>query len=79
MALLLLIYSDQTHPFELNINKNKKNSTGKAFATSAEQQLKGFLFLCPFFSTSYESEQCLHYQIIREIVVNEIRYNPNER
>ena len=36
MTLLLLINSDQTHPFELNINENKKNSTGKAFVTSAE-------------------------------------------
>ena len=41
MTLLLLINSDQTYPFELNINENKKNSTGKAFVTSAEQQLKG--------------------------------------
>ena len=78
MTLLLLINSDQTSPFELNINENKKSSTGKAFVTSAEQQLKGFLFLCPLFSPSYEKEQCLRYQIIREIVVSEFRYNLNE-
>ena len=78
MTLLLLINSDQTYLFELNINEYKKNSTGKAFATSAEQQLKGFLFLCRLFSPSYEKEQCFRYQIIREIVVNEIRYNLNQ-
>ena len=78
MTLLLLINSDQTHSFELSINENKKNSTGKAFVTSAEQQLKGFLFPCQLLSPSYEKEQCLRYQIIREIALNEFRYNPNE-
>ena len=42
MTLFLVNNPDQTHPFELNINESKKNSTGKVFVTSAEQQLKGF-------------------------------------
>ena len=81
MTLFLVINPDQTHPFERNINESKKNSTGKVFVTSAEQQLKGFLSRkeFPLFSTSYEKEQCFHYQIIREIVVNGMKHNPNER
>ena len=72
MTLFLVINPDQAHPFELNINESKKNSTGKVFVTSAEQQLKGFLSRkeFPLFSPSYEKEQCFHCQIIREIVVN---------
>ena len=81
MTWFLVINPDQTHPFELNINASKKNSTGKVFVTSAEQQLKGFLSrkAFPMFSPSYEKEQCFHYQIIREIVVNGMKRNPNER
>ena len=81
MTLFLVINPDQTHPFELNINESRKNSTDKVFVTSAEQQLKGFLSRkeFPLFSPSYEKEQCFHYQIIREIVVNGIKHNPNER
>ena len=80
-TLLLVISPDQTHPFELNINESKKNSTVKVFVTSAEQQLKGFLSRkkFPLFSPSYEKEQCFHYQIIQEIVVNGMKHNPNER
>ena len=81
MTLFLVINPDQTHPFELNINESRKNSTDKVFVTSAEQQLKGFLSRkeFPLFSPSYEKEQCFHYQIIREIVVNGMKHNPNER
>ena len=82
MTLFLVINPDQTHPFELNINKSKKNITGKVvFVTSAEQQLKGLLSRkeYPLFSPSYEKEQCFHYQIIREIVVIGMKHNPNER
>ena len=81
MTLFLVINPDQTQPFELNINESKKNSTGKMFVTSAEQQLKGFLSRkeFPLFSPSYEKEQCFHYQIIGEIVVNGMKHNPNER
>ena len=51
-----------------------------AFVTSAEQQFEGFLSRkeFPLFSPSYEKKQCLHYKIIREIVVNEMTHNPNE-
>ena len=38
MTLFLVINPDQTHPFELNINESRKNSTDKVFITSAEQQ-----------------------------------------
>ena len=81
MTLFLVINPDQTHPFECNINKCKKNITGKVFVTSAEQQLKGFLLRkeFPLFSPSYEKEQCFHHQIIREIVVIGMKHNPNER
>ena len=44
MTFFLVINPDQAHSFELNVNESKKISTGKAFAISAEQQLKGFLF-----------------------------------
>ena len=72
MTLFLVINLDQTHSFELNTNENKKNSTGRVFVTSAEQQLEGFLSCkeFPLFSPNYEKDQCLHYQIIWEIVVN---------
>ena len=58
--MLLVINPDQTHPFELNINESRKNSTGKVFVTSAEQQLKGLLSRkgFPLISPSYEKEQC---------------------
>ena len=51
------------------------------FVASAEQQLEGFLSRkeFPLFSPSYEKEQCFNYQIIREIVVNGMKHNPNER
>ena len=65
MTLFLVINPDQTHPFELNINESRKNSTDKVFVNSAEQQLKLKLNF--------------HYQIIREIVVNGMKHNPNER
>ena len=80
MTLLLVINPDQAHPFQLNINGNKKNSTGRAFVTSAEQQLEGFLSCkeIPLFSPNYEKERCLHYQIIQEIVENELKHNPNK-
>ena len=81
MTLFLAINPDQTHPFELNINESMKNITGKVFVTSAEQQLKGFLSRkeFPLFSPSYEKEQCFYYQVIRKIVVNGMKHNPNER
>ena len=87
LTLFLVMNPDQTHPFELNINESKKNSTGKVFVTSAEQQLKGFLSRkeFPLFSPSYEKvfffslKQCFLYQIILEIVVNGMKHNPNER
>ena len=81
MTLFVVIDPDQTHPFELNINESRKSSADKVSATSAEQQLKGFLSRkeFPLFSPSYEKEQCFHYQIIREIVVNGMKHNPNER
>ena len=79
--IFLVINPDQTHPFELNINESRKNSTDKVSVTSAELKLKGFLSgkEFPLFSPSYEKEQCFHYQIIREIVVNGMKHNPNER
>ena len=81
MTLFLVINPDQTHQFELNINESRKNSTDKVFVTSAEQQLKGFLPRkeYPLLSPSYEKEQCSHYQIIREMVVNGMKHNSNER
>ena len=81
MTLYLVINPDQTHLFELNINESRKNSTDKVSVTSAEQKLKGFLSRkeFPLFSPSHEKEQCFHYQIIREIVVNGMKHNPNER
>ena len=48
MTLFLVVNPDQIHPFELSINESKKNSTGKVFVTSAEQQLNGFLFSVVF-------------------------------
>ena len=35
LTLLLVINPDQTHPFQLNINESKKNSSVKVFVTSA--------------------------------------------
>ena len=43
ITLFLVINPDETHPFELNINESRKNSTVKVFVTLAEQQLKDFL------------------------------------
>ena len=79
--MFLVINPDQTHPFELNINEKTKNSTGRTFITSGEQQLEGFLYCkeFPLFSWNYEKEQCLHYQIDSEIVGNEMKHNPNKR
>ena len=81
MTLFLVINPDQTRPFELNISENRKNNTDKVFVTSAEQQLKGFFSRkeFPLLSPSHEKEQCSHYQIIWEIVVNGMKHNPNER
>lgn len=61
--------------------RNKENSTDKAFVTFAEQQLESFLYpkIFPLFSSNYEKEEYLHYRIIPEIVVNEMKHNPNER
>ena len=56
MTLFLVINPDQTHTFELTVNESKKNSAGKAFLTSAEQQFKDFLSRMefPLFSPPYE-------------------------
>ena len=43
ITLFLVINPDETHPFELNIDESRKNSTVKVFVTLAEQQLKDFL------------------------------------
>ena len=55
MTLFLVINPDQKHPFELNINEIRKNSTDKVSVTSAEQKLKGLLSRkeFPLFSPSY--------------------------
>ena len=39
MTLFLVINPDQTHPFELNINESRKNSTDKVFTTGKVQFL----------------------------------------
>ena len=80
MILIFVFNPDQTHPFELNINENKKNNTGRVFVTSAEQQLEGFFSCkeCPLFSPNYEKERYLHYEIIQEIVGNEMKHNRNK-
>ena len=41
MTLFFAIKVDQAHPFELNISKSNKDSTGKVFVTSAEHQVMG--------------------------------------
>ena len=63
MTLFLVVNPDQTYPFELDINESRKNSTGKVFVTSAEQELNSFLLRKEFalFSPSYKKEQCFHY------------------
>ena len=65
----LVMNRDQLYPYEHDVKEIQKQKSSNAFFPSAEHQLKNLTTAkkIPSFSSRYEKERALHYQVLHYI------------
>ena len=69
MTTFLVMNRDQLYPYEHDVKEIQKQKSSNAFFPSAEHQLKNLTTAkkIPSFSSRYEKERALHYQVLHYI------------